>query len=379
MGAMLAILALLGCSPGVEPEAEEPQAANVQGSKPAGDSGGVYGAAWGANSLRNFEVGKLAGRSLGLRFRAGVGAAPRSARFYVKTGAGYSAGTGGELRIELRSDDGSATHMPSNTVLAWALLAQPGSGGWNQMVQFDDAPNLEAGVLYHLVFVNTAADPAANYVSINTLDNDGGEPMQPGVPNEDLSVNRVAQAGSAWTCVCDGATPIFALTYANGSSQGQGYIDVKKSGTLAIAGGSQVRQVFTVSSRDRMVSRVSIRLRRVDATEPLTVRLERNDGSAMEEGAIPAASVPLQHSWVTYEFSAPHRLQKGRTYRLLLQAPAQGRYEIFPLQEGSNYGFAVPGNFRDGRFQYTLDGRGWQDFQGGPVYDMQFYFTLVGP
>ena len=203
--------------------------------------------------------------------------------------------------------------------------------------------------------------------------------MQPGVSNEDLAVNRVAQTGSGWSCVCDGATPIFALTSSNGASQGQGYIDVKKSGTLPISGGDQVREIFTVTGKDRKVSRVTIRLSREGTAGPLTVRLEREDGSAIEEGTIPAAVVSLNHTWVTYEFSARHRLEKGRTYRLILKATAEGTYEIYPLQEGSDYGFTVPGNFRDGRFQYSTDGTTWLDFQGNPVYDMQFYFTVVTP
>ena len=375
----LGSLLLAGCSIAGEQEMAQDQKAAGQAAKPAAETNGVYGTAWGVNSLRNFEVGKTAGRQLAYRFRAATSSVPESVHFYVKTGNGYSAGTGGRLRIELRSDDGTPGHMPSNTALASGSLSDPGTGGWNQVVTLSGARPLGAGQLYHIVFLNTDPDPVANYVSINTLDNDGASPMQPGVSNEDLAVNRILQPGGGWSCVCDGATPIFALSYANGATQGQGYMDVKVSGTLPISGDNQVREIFTVSGGDRTVSRVSVRLRRTGSAGPLTVRLERNDGSVVEEGTIAASAVSTSHAWVTYNFATNHTLASGQTYRLGLKATAGGTYEIYPLQEGSNYGFSVPSMFTDGRFQYSTDGAIWTNFQGGTEFDMQFYFTVVTP
>ena len=125
----LGSLLLAGCSIAGEQEMAQDQKAAGQAAKPAAETNGVYGTVWAVNSLRNFEVGKTAGPQLAYRFRAATSSVPESVRFYVKTGSGYSAGTGGRLRIELRRDDGTSGHMPSNTVLASGSLPDPGTGG----------------------------------------------------------------------------------------------------------------------------------------------------------------------------------------------------------------------------------------------------------
>src|SRR5574341_756140 len=85
----LATLSLVGCSIGGEQGLDMRQAADQQRSKQGAELKETYGAAWGANSLRNFEIGKVAGKQLAYRFRATATAALHSVRFYVKTGVGY--------------------------------------------------------------------------------------------------------------------------------------------------------------------------------------------------------------------------------------------------------------------------------------------------
>src|SRR3990172_6374846 len=75
-------LLLAGCSIAGEQEMAQDQKAAGQAAKPEAEANGVYGAAWGVNSLRNFEVGKTAGRQLAYRFRAATSSVPESVRFY---------------------------------------------------------------------------------------------------------------------------------------------------------------------------------------------------------------------------------------------------------------------------------------------------------
>ena len=353
-------------------------AGTYQAAPPPATAHSFYGNAWNANSLANLVLGApQAGRTWSFRFRAEATGAVDKVRVYVKTGPGYSAGNGGQILVHLQTDDNTANHWPSGRVLTSGLVREPLAGAWNRLIQFDAPASLRKGELFHIVFSNPAPDALNNFVSINTLNNGvDGPNMQPGVSDTDLAVLVKWSEAEEW--VMDTFfTPIFDLHYTSGARQGQGYIDVKVSGTLPIAGRNQVREIFTVSSGDRRVSRVAVRLKRVGSAGPLAVRLERGDGSVMEEGTIAASAVGTTHGWGTCIFASSHTLANGQTYRLVLKTTAGGRYEIYPLQEASGYGFGVPTMFTDGRFQYSTDGTNWTNFQGGWGFDMQFYFTVI--
>ena len=90
-----------------------------------------YGNPWSANGLANLEVGRFPGRMVSYRFRAAETADFTTAKvffiFAVFSERGYANGDGGQVRIELRPDDGSQNHFPDMTVapLTSVLLADP--------------------------------------------------------------------------------------------------------------------------------------------------------------------------------------------------------------------------------------------------------------
>jgi hypothetical protein len=163
-----------------------------------------------------------------------------------------------------------------------------------------------------------------------------------------------------------------------------------------IGGQAMVRESFTVSSLGRIVASVSVRLVRLSGTSPLGVRLERSDGTAIEEGVIPAADVPIgvidpheggEHqdgdghaAWVTYRFEQPHTLESGGSFALRLSAGPDTQYSIFVIRQGSSYRYGPSTYFADGSAEFTSDGEQWTDFiQDGTGRaldqgDLQFYF-----
>jgi hypothetical protein len=73
-------------------------------------------------------------------------------------------------------------------------------------------------------------------------------------------------------------------------------------------------------------------------------------------------------------------LVPGRSYHLVLGAPATARYEAFPMRKGSDKGFSAATLFSDGHAECT-DGRGWTGWtQWGKAdrsdADLQFFFQV---
>lgn len=338
----------------------------------------VYGAALNSDGLANLEIGKYS-RKVSYRFRAGKSGPVQSVLVYIKANSlGYFAGNGGQVLVELQADDGTAAHLPSGTVLAQSIVLSnllPPSL-FNRTFSFTTQPALVQGTIYHLVFINSAPDPLNNYVSINNIYNQRGtQNMQPGVSDVDLAV-LFTDASTPWG-VTYFHTPIFSLNFADGTSQGQGNIDALVGSAASINGSSQVRETFTVTGSNKVISAVSVRLQKQGSPGNLTIRLEAQDGALIEQGTVSASSVSATYNWVTYSFNANHTLIVGESYNLILSAPAGDSYQMYPIQKGVLYGFNPPAVFGDGHYQRTT-GSGWVDLQGNRTdFDMQFYFTLA--
>jgi hypothetical protein len=204
--------------------------------------------------------------------------------------------------------------------------------------------------------------------------------------------NLVKQGSGAWDADASlrRITPMVAFTYANGRTQGQGYIESWHRKAKIISGASRARESFTVSGASRTVSSVSVRLSRVSGTSPLTARLETAGGTLIEQGPIPGSgSIGLRtnpgldanqnDTWLTYTFATPHTLTAGQSYHLVLSSTADTAYSIYVIREGSSYGYPTTTYFADGRAQYD-PGTGtfgpFTSLSNTPLDqgDLQFYF-----
>jgi hypothetical protein len=340
-----------------------------------------YGAGIGSDSLANTQVG---GKSCGCansrtsyRFRATTSARLTSARFYVQDGSGYAGGNGGTLSISVQTDDGTANHAPSGTVLASTTIrpGNPVSIGYLPMVSFASPAALTAGRLYHLVFRNTDPSPTVNYVSVNALwTARTTTPRQPTLSDPDWA--QLLRTGSSWT-VRQNFTPILDLGYANGVHAGMGYMEVWVNAPKAITGARAVREVFTPKV-DHSVAAVAVRVRRISGSNALTIRLETSTGTVLARGQIAAGSIGSSPVWVGTSLSSAVVLKAGRGYRLVLTAPSTSTYSAFAIKRGTNSHFSAATYFTDGYGLYTT-GSGWIGFDqpGGSTNntnsDLQFY------
>jgi hypothetical protein len=291
---------------------------------------------------------------------------------------GYSGGTGGTLSVSVQTDDGSATHAPSGTILATTTVrpGNPVSIGYLPLLSFSSPAQLNAGQLYHLVFRNTDASPTTNFVSVNALFTRAvTTPRQPGLSDQDWA--QLLNDGHGWSVQQD-YTPILDLGYANGVHAGMGYMEVWIDAPKTISGSSAVREIFTPTA-NHAVSSVQVRISRKSGSSPLTVKLETSGGSVLASGSISASTIGSSPSWTTANLSAGVTLSAGSGYFLVLSAPSDSAYSAYSIERGNNYQFSKSTYFSDGDGQYT-SGSSWSGFDqpGGSSNnsnsDLQFLF-----
>jgi hypothetical protein len=344
-----------------------------------------YGSGFSADSLANTVLGGPSLNSVSYRFQAKHASALRSIRLFfiwslLKTG--YQAGQGGTVQVDLLADDGSAAHLPTGPSLATLsygnIIAQNSN---YPKLSFPTPAILAGGRLYHLVFTNVDPSPMINYISLDSLyTNAQTAPMQPSVADADFAL-LVRSGASAWK-LREGFTPIVELDYADGGSQGNGYMEVWSTNPKTISGNAMARETFQVSGPSRAFTRIMVRLQRTAGTSPLTLRLETSDGTLIEQGTVPAASVlPGVPTWVECSFPLSQSLASGADYHLTLSSPADTQYSIFPIRKGLDKGFSDYTAFPDGHAQYTTSGAaGWTgwDMWGTlnlTTSDLQFMFV----
>jgi hypothetical protein len=296
-------------------------------------------------------------------------------RVYFIFGTGYASGNGGQVKVQVRTDDESNGHFPSDQVLGSAMVTDPTSHNF-RTIQFIQSIPIEEGRLYHLVYSNPAPDPTQDYVSIDDLYQAAGTPnMQPTIPDTDFAVVWKDRSDSPWA-VNYHHTPIVDIRYHDGFVQGQGYMDALiESLALPLQGTRMVRELITVQGTDQLVTHISARLRNVEGDGQAIVRLERGDGTLIEEGSLSVTSG--SYTWATYQFQNAHRLLAGQTYAVVLGAPSGNRLQTFPMQQGTSYGFQTPTIFVDGHAEY-FDGSAWKEVRSSSDFDFQLYFTTAG-
>lgn len=310
-----------------------------------------------ADALANTQVGGPNGRRdrvVAMRFRAGHTGRLQSIRPYVKwdrSRPGYSAGTGGRLRFTVQTDDGSAQHLPSGDVLGSATFQHPVGRSYFPRLALQPRPRLDAGELYHVVVANTAPRPRRNFASINALWLRRGS--QPVLDGDWAFHYRDAR----WRQRPD-HTPILALTYADGTADGVGYMEVWSENAKRIAGPRAVRVVFRVRDRAVEAAQVSVRAARVSGRRAMLVQL-RSGGESLAVARVPAARFDGDRAtWVSASFDDAVTLTSRVRYALVLRATGRTRYEAYPLADGSvSYRFDPATTFSSGHAEFTTGGR----------------------
>jgi|SRR6185436_17900146 len=371
-----AVEAKLGITPPVIPPVTPPTQPPV--TPPVTPTTGAYGSGLSGDSRANLQVGWTNRKQISYRFRSRGGSAV-SLRVQERGGPVYSGGNGGTIRCTIQKDNGSG--QPDGVALA-TVTWSPGNPATHWEVwtlhTFGAPAALTAGGLYHLRFENVAADPVANYISLNGLYHFGSTPT----PRTAAFSDDFAFMYGPPFAVQVQYVPIFDLAYADGGHDGSAYI-----GTLAdryglISGPSNmVRETFKVSGGDRTVSKAHVRVKRISGTGDLTIDLLAGTTPArtatvpvnqIAVGAMPPGSLQGD-TWAHVTFSSPITLVNGQSYSLRLFTPAGTTYTAVPIQQGSVKGLASR-QFTDGDPQRTTDGgANWANLDPYWATDLQFW------
>ena len=348
----------------------------------------LYGSALRGDSLGNVPLlpNSYGGRTASFRFRAPISGQVTSIIYYNQhqIEREYGKGDGGIILIELRADDGTNNHWPSETILASCTLSSPMTAGYFPLLRFNDQVQIHAGKLYHIVFTNMHSHPTQNYVSINCLHNFREQPnvnLDVGIGDVDLAVLVRNDTAEIWKQRYQ-STPIFNLFFSDGRAIGQGYASAISGWDYTVTSMNKVRETFVIDGSTKQVGEVFVRVHRNSGD--LNIRLEKQDGTLIEEGVcsgsdwVPDETRLYKMGWCSYRFKTAQALELGKAYNLVLHSK-NGSYITFGLLKGGRYGFKSKTYFPDGWAQYSTDGGGyWQDYNyGSPTkdVDLQFYFT----
>ncbi len=346
-------------------------------------SSGIYGPGIASDSLNNTRVGADYNYKDDIRFRAQHTSTLTSFRPYIiwsYSKPGYHGGTGGTLQFDVRTDDGTSFHRPSNTILATAIHTNPLDKGGFPLITFPNPPTLIQGQLYHLTVTNIDPNPSVNFVSMDhTYQDLTPSPMQPKFNDLDWA-ELISHSNGPYDLRTDN-TPILALYYGDGFTQGNGYMEVWVGAPMQISGIKSVREKIIVTGGNKNISELNFRLKRISGTDPLTYKIIKSDGSILELGNIASSAISTTaHSWVKSVFPSQKQLVSGQTYYLTFTSPSSSIYEAFPIRQGLAYNFPTSTYFSDGIAEYTSDGTSWKGWMQWGVdnrreQNLQFYFN----
>lgn len=364
--------------------------------QPTNNTGGLavtqqyLGSGLGADALSNTRIGGPYGTTTSIGFRAEHSGLLASMRMYViwsATSSVYNGGTGGSLLIKIQPDDGTSHHRPSGQTLGTFLHTDPMNKGNFPLMVLSSPVQLRRGMVYHVVITNPDADPAANYVSVNSLwTRTATVPPQQTLPDSDwFQLQGSGKDPSAWVSITagksDSYTPILELNYMEGFSQGVGYMEVWGENPKVVSGAKAVRQLFTMLAADQNVARASIRLRRLSGTDSLVAEIRSDSGTTVARGAVPASRVGTSYAWVDFPMGN-QRLDANKKYTLELRCAAGSTFDLYPIRKGSEGQVAFRSAlFVPGYAQFTTGGAwtGWDQW-GQPDRhdgDLQYYLTFT--
>ena len=352
------------------------------------------------STLYNVPVGIEGGmdKIASLRFRAVVSGPLQKIRLYWPTGSGYSAGTGGRIRITVLPDDGSDKHLP---VLNGSPLAQthftPGLNPRSPQsllddITFEQNPRpLVPGELYHVVLENVDPQPSTNFISVNNVlvprpigrparwlnDTDWGTLLGRRAPGSgaDRTWLDLTATGSGDKLIA----PIMQLTTTDGASQGSSDMEsgsVDPGRTYEADAAKPIRERFTPSA-DKRVTGVSVavvatvagslRWRLLEGSQELASGMIQDEARfsphLMGYRTINGEKKPVYVTnfiWYDAPTSQDVTLHAGNTYDLELRPEGSSRWKFAAHRNGSSWGFTWPAAFTESRAQH-LHGDQWLD------------------
>jgi hypothetical protein len=357
----------------------------------------VLGNAIRAHYLNNEIIGR-SGYKVLFRGQAPAAACYSTLQVYHMAaggGTGYSAGTGGTVRVHLETLN--ASDLPSGTAIGGSATWAPalvGGGlpsGQNSHYLFHtytlaSAACLSAGQKFGLVFDNVDPNPSANWISVNTITASGSAQF----PALDPVWAVYMLQNGTWVRrepPYSSDVPTMALCPASGACLSQTYM--QNGGDRTVGGAAAARQFLTPPTGGTVrachidATRSSTSVTRVRVGLTSTAGAYLNGGSAFVDAdatALPVGSSGLGGGQLTVTLPAPVAVTAGVQIALQVSAPSlpAGSVHIAAIEDGVNY-FPRPGGW-GGTADYAQynGGQGWAAWPGQSTYsDLSAYCDLA--
>ncbi len=320
------------------------------------------------------------------RFRAPYSGYVDKVRCYLPYGPdtgtnGYMNGTGGTMRVRIFPDDGASTHYPnmagSPLGTATRTLAWGGADGTDYLfpeVTFSRDTELVAGNVYHFVFDNTAADPAANLYSLDHACSVAANgrpcrwlsPIDWGVlrgtrtPYGSGTRDWIECTIDAYASDNDYRTPLLKVTMAGGQVFGNSDNDSGNNSGMQwdVANASPVRERF-IPSVTKTVIGFSV-MTGASTGGDLLVELKNSGGTTLGQATITQASPNAASTgtatltWYDSLFDVPVTMTAESTYYLQFTPQSSSVWIFADEQNGSMapQSFAYPVAFTESRAEH---------------------------
>lgn len=316
----------------------------------------IYGTALRADSLSNVP---LNGRMrVAIVFTAKYSVPVNKIRLTSPIRTGYTAGTGGDIRVALEGVDDTLGDQVG-------YIAFNNTDPYAEAVMAPLVP-LVAGLDYRIVISNEADDPVNNWRSVDGFFVTTADPLDP--PQQVF----LQAPGQPWQPHATNV-PMWQVEYLNGHTQGNGYVDCVNGAAVTLANG--VRELIT-PSQTMTFDGGAIALRGLVSEG--TISIVTASGSLV---SVPLRVPAIPNGWSRFDFPSPVTLVAGTTYYLV----PQGSGSAVPLQKGWSrasdgvtiiYTYGPETFFNEGRGQQMVAGA-WSDWiseQGAadPRLDLQF-------
>jgi len=330
-----------------------------------------------------------------LAYESGAG---RGAYGYASDADDPDGNPGGTLLIQVETDDGSNTHLPSGTVLGSSTVPAV----WNAADTLDKQfapralspePGLISGNIYHIVFTNTDAVVCdknqqmrpGNYFSIDGIYVFAPGAPQPAIPVNQFSALEIPEGGSQWVELStsgsgdQGTSPLVGLKFIDGTTEGLGYYDVSSALVGMSPANEGAREDITPAS-DITVSSVSVRFAWIQGPGEMHVQFQDPSGGDLDDCYFyPGTDFPATSGtvvWKTCGFAQPYTMIGGSTYHVVFEVPTDTQFRVYTMENGgkTSVGFGTGTTFQQGIAEIK-PGSSWEIFNNCSCWDWEMYFT----
>ncbi len=312
--------------------------------------------------------------------------------FIVNTSrSGYAAGTGGTINVTVAPENSEGMPdedrlLPGRFEATFGLVNGAFSGedrgqfikdsllgGW----QFSEPLSVEAGESYFIIFENADPSPANNFVSLDLVIDllpdalAGGPPIPSPARRTDFAFFEDRE-GQDWFQADTHSsghwrTPIFQVEYADGATQGQGFMQYQAGNAFELSGTSAIRTTIRLD-HDRTISELAARVG-AHPTGSVILELATLDGEVLRSVTGSANGTANYRNAVWVEGTVePLTLEADTDYALVVRPGSGYSGTVIPLQAGLTYGYSPDSVFPFGRAQTSPDGQNWTDWRSGLFY-----------